>query len=135
MAREKKQRKGGLMAHLRLRHKLALSLSIAALLPVIVASWVAVSVVLRGLDRGLRDDTDRQLHVGLNLLIRNVERLGHDAIRLSSAGDLSRAMTQERSSIDEFLSRESPHLPSSLVQIRAQRQGSCWRSARLHVIQ
>ncbi len=108
---------GGMMSRLRLRHKLGASLSIAALLPVIVASWVAVSVVLRGLDRGLRDETDRQLHVGLNLLIRNVERLGHDAVRLSSAGDLSRAMSQGPDAIEEFLARETPHLPSSLVQI------------------
>lgn len=141
-----KKTKKRLFGRLRLRHKLALSLSIAALLPVFVASWVAVSVVLRGLDNGLRAETDRQLRVGLSLLLRTVERLGHDAVRLSSSGDLSRAMTDlpkdpnklegsmaemgqsllrtgvihavaGASATDRFLSRESPHLPSALVQI------------------
>jgi signal transduction histidine kinase len=108
-------------AALRLRHKLALSLSIAALLPVIVASWVAVSVVLRGLDQGLRDDTDRQLRVGLNLTLRNVEAMGHNAVRLASAGDLSRAMEVGKIEVAQFLSSAAPHLPSSLVQIADER--------------
>ncbi len=146
MAKSTKKKRKGLFSRLRLRHKLALSLSIAALLPVFVASWVAVSVVLRGLDSGLRAETDRQLRVGLSLLLRTVERLGHDAVRLSSSGDLSRAMTDlprdpnklegsvanigqallrtgvihavaGASATDRFLSREDPHLPSALVQI------------------
>lgn len=104
---------------LRLRHKLAVSLSIAALLPVLVASWMAVSLVLDGLDKGLREETDRQLHVGLNLALRHVERLGADAVRLSSAGDLSRAMASgdRVADVDDFLSREAAHLPAALVQI------------------
>ncbi|HUH01490.1 MAG TPA: GAF domain-containing protein, partial [Kofleriaceae bacterium] len=110
-----------LFGRMRLRHKLAASLSIAALLPVLVASSVAVSVLLRNLDGGLRDDTERQLGVGLNLLLRTVERLGHDAIRLSSAGDLSRALNLGPDHVNEFLARESPHLPSSLVQIADER--------------
>jgi len=113
----KEGRKWRLFGRLRLRHKLAISLSIAALLPVILASWVAVSVVLRSLDKGLRDETDRQLAVGLNLLVRQVERLGHEAVRLSSASDLSYAMNSGREEISQFLARASPHLPSSLVQI------------------
>ena len=61
---------------LRLRHKLAASLVIAALLPVLVAYWVGASVVLRGLERGLRAETEKQLSVGINLLLRDIERLG-----------------------------------------------------------
>ncbi len=117
MSDEKEGGKRRLFGHLRLRHKLAFSLSIAALLPVILASWVAVSVVLRSLDKGLRDETDRQLTVGLNLLVRQVERLGHEAVRISSASDLSYAMNRGPEAIDQYLSRASPHLPSSLVQI------------------
>ncbi len=110
-----------LLPPLRLRHKLGLSLSIAALLPVLVASSVAVSIVLRGLDRGLSDETERQLHVGLNLMLRTVEGLGSDAARLSGAGDLSKAMTEGKDRVNEFLSSASPHLPSSLVQVTDER--------------
>ncbi|HTM19940.1 MAG TPA: hypothetical protein VL172_05520, partial [Kofleriaceae bacterium] len=109
--------RAGLLGRLRLRHKLALSLSIAALLPVVVASTVGVSVVLRGLDRGLRNETERQLDVGLNLLLRNIERLGQEAIRLSASGDLQAAMQQGPARIDEFLGRESSYLPSALIQV------------------
>ncbi len=102
---------------LRLRHKLSLSLSVAALLPVAVAAQVAVSLVLKGLDNDMREDAGRQLHVGLNLLLRQVERLGVDAVRLASSGDLQRAMNEPADSVFELLARESPHLPSALVQI------------------
>ncbi len=114
---EQKVRRIGLLGRLRLRHKLALSLSIAALLPVVVASTVGVSVVLRGLDRGLRTQTERQLDVGLNLLLRNIERFGQEAVRLSASGDLSRAMQAGAPAIQEFLGRESRHLPSALIQV------------------
>ncbi len=119
--RTETQESRGLLARLRLRHKLALSLSIAALLPVVVASTVGVSVVLRGLDRGLRNETERQLDVGLNLLLRNIERLGQEAVRLSAHGDLSRAMQVGPGAIEEFLARESGHLPSSLIQVADER--------------
>ncbi len=106
---------------LRLRHKLSFSLVIAALLPVLVASWVAVSVVLRGLDRGLRDETHRQLDVGINLVLRNVQRLAQEAVRLSSSSDLLWAMAEGPMAIADALARESPHLTSSLVQVANER--------------
>ena len=110
-----------IFAHMRLRTRLAIIMSVAALLPVLVVATVAVSVVLRNLDGGLQEETRRQLDVGLNLLLRNVERLGHEAVRLSSAGDLQRAMNNGPEAIDNFLARESPHLPSSLVQVGDER--------------
>ena len=50
--------------------------------------------VLGTLDRGLRSETERQLGVGLNLVLRTVERLGDDAVRLSTTGDASRMSCQ-----------------------------------------
>src|SRR5262249_49326493 len=84
-----------LLRRLRLRHRLGLALVITALLPVLVASWVAVSVVLRSLNSGLHAETERQLHVGLNLLLRNVERIGQEATRLSGARELVAAVGEE----------------------------------------
>jgi len=102
---------------LRLRHKLAVSLSIAALLPVAVAAWVAVSIVLRSLDSGLREQTDRQLSVGVNLVLRHVESLGQDAVQLSSERALADAIAGGADQVAEVLSRESPHLPPALAQV------------------
>ena len=61
---------------LRLRHKLGVSLVITALLPVLVASWVAVSVVLADARPGPARAGRRKLHVGLNLLLHQVELTG-----------------------------------------------------------
>jgi signal transduction histidine kinase len=102
---------------LRLGHKLALSLSLAALLPVGVAASIAVRIVLGGLEDGLREQTARQLRVGLNLVLRTVERLGGDADRLASAPGLVEAIEAGDAEVAEVLAHEEPHLPSSFVQV------------------
>ena len=51
----------GFLGHLRLRHKLALMLTIAALLPVLGASTVAIRLVLSGLKQGARTQTERTI--------------------------------------------------------------------------
>ncbi|MCA9674464.1 MAG: HAMP domain-containing protein, partial [Myxococcales bacterium] len=110
-------RTGWLGLRLRLRAKLTLVLVMAALVPMAVVAAIAVGVVLGTLDRGLRSETERQLGVGLNLVLRTVERLGDDAVRLSTTGDASRALSEGRVAVVEFLARQAPQLPSSLVQI------------------
>jgi signal transduction histidine kinase len=102
---------------LRLRHKLSVSLVITALLPLLVASWVAVSVVLRSLNQGLHEQTDRQLRVGLYLLLRNVQRIGNEAVRLSGDRDLRAAVEAGPEALEDALERVSRHLPSCLVQV------------------
>ncbi len=102
---------------LRLRHKLALSLSLAALLPVAVAATVAVRIVLSGLEEGLAEQTARQLRVGMNLVLRTVERLGGDAERLASAPGLAESIAIGPARVADVLAHEDPHLPSSYVQV------------------
>jgi two-component system, NtrC family, sensor kinase len=106
-----------LLPALRLRHKLGVSLVITALLPLLVASWVAVSVVLRSLNQGLHEQTDRQLHVGLKLLLRSVQRIGSEAVRLSGDQELGEAVSRGPVALDDVLARASRHLPASLVQV------------------
>ncbi|HTJ45173.1 MAG TPA: ATP-binding protein [Kofleriaceae bacterium] len=103
---------------LRLRNKLALSLSLAALVPVALVASIAVRVVLGSLDRGLEGQTQRQLEVGLNLTLRQVERYGADASRLATASDLSRAMAAGKGAVGDLLAREAPQLPAALVQVK-----------------
>jgi signal transduction histidine kinase len=106
------------LGRLRLRHKLALSLSIAALVPVAVVATIAGGVVLGGLERGLGSETQRQLDVGLNLLLRTVERYGADAVRVASTNDLSRAMASGPAAVSTLIAREAPLLPAALVQVK-----------------
>ncbi|MBI4511249.1 MAG: GAF domain-containing protein [Deltaproteobacteria bacterium] len=102
---------------LRLRHKLALSFSIAALLPVAVASTMAVKIVLESLEQGLREQTARQLRIAMNLVLRNVERLGDEAVQLAGAPALAEAIGNGEGAVAELLARSAPHLPSALVQV------------------
>jgi signal transduction histidine kinase len=108
---------GGLLSSLRLRHRLALSLSIAAILPVIVAAGVAVRVVLAGLESGLHTQTERQVRVAVNLVLRQVERVGADAVRLATTPDLAHAIPLGGGTVSVRLARLDPELPSALVHV------------------
>jgi two-component system NtrC family sensor kinase len=101
----------------RLRTKLALSLSVAALLPMLVVASLASGVVLGNLESGLTGDAERQLEVGLNLTLRSVERLGDDAVRLGSDQTLAAGIPRGEAVVGEVLAAAAPHLPSSLVQV------------------
>jgi two-component system, NtrC family, sensor kinase len=107
----------GPWVRLRLRTKLTTVLVLAALVPMVLVATIAVGIVLGTLERGLRDQTERQREVGLNLVLRAVERLGDDAVRLAGSGDLARALGGGEASVGELLARLSPQLPSALVQI------------------
>ena len=103
----------------RLRQKLALSLSVAALLPMLVVASLASGVVLGSLERGLTNDVQRQLEVGLNLSLRNLERIADDAVQLAAEPELAAALPAGDAAVSDVLSRAAPHLPSALVQIFA----------------
>jgi signal transduction histidine kinase len=102
---------------LRLRAKLTAVLVLAALVPMAVVATIAVGVVLSTLERGLHSETERQRGVGLNLVLRTVERLGDDAARLSAMGDLARAMVEGKAAVAMLLAGQAAQLPSSLVQV------------------
>ena len=104
---------------LRLRHKLALWLAVAALVAVVITALVAVRIVLGSLDAGLRKQTARQLSIALNLVLRQVEALGNDAGALASSPSLVAALESGNpsSSVSETLGRQEAILPSSLVQV------------------
>ena len=123
-------RRSSFIRRLRLRHKLAISLSMAALLPVLVVWWVAGRVVFDNLDRGIRVDTERQLQVGLSLVLHTVQRIGSDAAQLAGSQDLAEALdlpedagsaraaiSSRASRVRRFIDIMSPHLESSLIQL------------------
>ena len=129
---------------LRLRTKLVVAMVFAALLPVLIVALLATGVILSSLEAGLREDADRQLTVGLNLVLRSVERLGDECVQLSESSDLAAAFsppragtedlaeqllrlfappapealpTSQREALELWISREAAHVPSARLQV------------------
>ena len=101
----------------RLRSRLVSAMALAALLPVLVVAVVATRAIFSSLERGLRDDVDRQLSVATNLLLRQLERLGDEAAQLANSGDLPLAMRNGGRDLDAWLMRASQDMPSSVLQV------------------
>ncbi len=116
---------------LKLRTKLVVAMALAALVPVAIVATIATGVILSSLETSLRDDADRQLTVGLNLILRSVERLGDETVQLSESTDLTLALGATRrhpsgeeitdpanvSSLEAWFAREAAHVPSARLQI------------------
>jgi signal transduction histidine kinase len=102
---------------LKLRTKLVVAMVFAALVPVVIVASIATGVILTNLEAGLREDADRQLTVGLNLILRQVERLGDEAVQLSESGELAVAIDGTQTVLETWLSREAVHVPSSRLQL------------------
>ncbi|MGE0867601.1 MAG: ATP-binding protein [Kofleriaceae bacterium] len=102
---------------LTLRSKLVLAMVFGALLPVLIVAALATGVVLSSLESGLRDDAHRQLTVGLNLVLRAVERFGDEAVQLSESVDLAEAIDGGHDAVETWLSREAPHVASARLQL------------------
>src|SRR5258708_37891619 len=103
----------------RLRTKLVIAMIFAALVPVVIVASIATGVILSNLDAGLREDADRQLTVGLNLLLRSVERFGDEAVQLSESSELVTALRdpKQQSGLERWLSRQVAHIPSARLQL------------------
>ena len=100
----------------RLRTKLVIAMVLAALVPVGIVAAIASGVILSNLEQGLREDADRQLTVGLNLVLRSVERFGDEAVQLSESSDLVTAL-RDHGDFDAWLSRHVAHVPSARLQV------------------
>ena len=102
---------------LRLRTKLVVAMAFAALVPVILVAVIATRVILSSLESGLQEDADRQLTVGLNLILRNVERLGDEAVQLSETSDLPASLGMSIATLETWVAKQSVHLPSTRLQL------------------
>jgi signal transduction histidine kinase len=125
---------------LRLRTKLVVAMTFAALAPVLIVALLATGVILSSLEASLREDAARQLTVGLNLVLRAVERLGDECIQLSESGELTaalalarrepdaiepitevfdpgRAPPPRRAALEAWIAREASHVPSARLQV------------------
>jgi signal transduction histidine kinase len=107
----------GLFGHLRLRHKLGIILTVAALLPVLGASTVAIRLVLAGLKSGARAQAERTMRVALNLVLTHVKDVFENTIRLSETAGLSDLLVLDPQSTDELLARKEDQLMPGLVEI------------------
>jgi signal transduction histidine kinase len=108
---------------LRLRTKLVIAMVMAALVPVLIVALLATSVILSNLESSLRDDAARQLTVGLNLVLRAVERLGDECVQLSESAELvvalgpARGGREQGAALEAWISRETAHIPASRLQV------------------
>ena len=100
---------------MKLRRTLVFAMVVAALVPVAIVAMIATGVILSSLETGLRDDADRQLAVGLNLILRAVERLGDETGQLSESNELVVAMASGAPALDAWLARESTHVDRKSV--------------------
>jgi signal transduction histidine kinase/HAMP domain-containing protein len=107
----------GLLGRLRLRHKLAIILTVAALLPVLGASTVAIRLVLAGLKSGAKSQTERTMRVALNLVLAHVKEVFEDTVRLSETAGLPDLLSLDPASTGELLARKEDHLIPGLVEI------------------
>ena len=101
---------------LKLRTKLAVAMLFAALVPAVIVGLLATGVILSSLESGLREDADRQLMVGFNLILRNIERLGDETVQLAESAELGAALSSP-DALDAWLSHESSHVPSARLQL------------------
>jgi two-component system NtrC family sensor kinase len=101
---------------LRLRSKLVIAMVLAALVPVVVVAAIATGVILSNLEQSLHEDADRQLTVGLNLILRSIERFGDEAVQLSESRDVVTAI-ESRKDLDGWLAHEVGHVPSARLQL------------------
>ncbi len=101
---------------LRLRTKLVVAMAIAALVPVLVVALLATGVILSSLETSLREDADRQLMVGLNLILRSVERLGDATVQLAETNELAAALGHP-AALDAWIAHEAVHVPSARLQL------------------
>ncbi len=107
---------------LKLRSKLVVAMVFAALVPVAIVASLAIGVILSSLEGGLRDDADRQLTVGLNLVLRSVERLSDETVQLAESTELIEALEGpagelQLAAIEKWLAHEAVHVPSTRLQL------------------
>ncbi|MDB4960981.1 MAG: hypothetical protein JWP01_980 [Myxococcales bacterium] len=114
---------------LKLRSKLVIAMVFAALVPVVIVALLATNVILSSLEGGLRDDADRQLTVGLNLVLRSVERLSDEAVQLAESSELLAALESSEldaheslhdhqlPNIEKWIAHEAVHVPSARLQL------------------
>ncbi len=102
---------------LTLRWKLVVAMVFGALVPLLIVGGLATGVVLSSLEGGLRNDAQRQLAVGLNLVLRAVERLSDETVQLSETLELSDALDAGPSAIETWLAHEAVHVPASRLQL------------------
>ncbi len=94
-----------------------MAIGFAALVPVGIVASIATGVILSSLETRLRDDADRQLTVGLNLILRAVERIGDETVQLSESSDLVAALGGGEPALDAWFAHASVHAPSARLQM------------------
>ena len=102
---------------MRLRSKLVVAMAFAGLVPVLIVAVLATRVILSSLESGLREDARRQLTVGLNLVLRAVERIGDENVQMSESTELAAAIDVGPAALEAWIAHEGVHVPSARLQV------------------
>jgi two-component system, cell cycle response regulator len=100
-----------------LRTKLAVALGAAALFPLLLVSALGIRVAFGRLERGLTVQARQTAHIALNLLLRQVERISRETVRLAIDPELPELLTLEPSLIERYLETYYTMTESSLVEV------------------
>ncbi|MEO6952691.1 MAG: GAF domain-containing protein, partial [Polyangia bacterium] len=106
----------GFFGRLRLRHKLALLITLAAVAPISVAALLATRLVVQNLRAGVRAQTERTLRVALNLVISRVKDVFEETNRIAALPELPDLLFLDPASIKEMLARHDDLFRGGLAE-------------------
>ena len=106
----------GFFGRLRLRHKLGLLITLAAVAPISVAALLATRLVVQNLRAGVRAQTERTMRVALNLVISRVKDVFEETNRIAALPELPDLLFLDPASIKEMLSRHDDLFRGGLAE-------------------
>ena len=106
----------GFFGRLRLRHKLGLLITFAAVAPISVAALLATRLVVQNLRAGVRAQTDRTMRVALNLVITRVKDVFEETNRIAALPELPELLFLDPASVKEMMSRHDDLFRGGLAE-------------------
>jgi signal transduction histidine kinase/HAMP domain-containing protein len=100
-----------------LRTKLALAMAFVSLVPLTIAGTIAAYVSLERLERSLVSRAEQTAKIGLNLLLRHVERLRRDVDGLSRAPELIDYLGLQPRLIRDYMRVQSRTTVRAMIQV------------------
>ena len=106
----------GFFGRLRLRHKLGLLITFAAVAPISIAALLATRLVVRNLRAGVRAQTERTMRVALNLVIARVKDVFEETNRIAALPELPELLFLDPASVKEMMSQHDDLFRGGLAE-------------------
>lgn len=102
---------------LSLRTKLAITLGVATLLPLLLVSAVGIRVAIGRLERSLLIQTRQTAHIALNLLLRQVQRISKESIHLAADPELHELLNLDPGLVSHYLQTHYQTSDLGLIEV------------------